>query len=169
MGKALLEAAIEDIKARGAKGVIAWGISLPFWMRAAWYKKQGFKVADRRKGMVLVYKKFTEDAKSPKWIRYKNGKGLVTTRDKVTITTFKNGWCPVANMTYERIKRIAEEHGDKVEFKTIDTFCNPAWLSKGISDAIYINKKMLRFGPPPSYKKIKKKVDREVRKLKSTV
>lgn len=39
MGEALLAAAEEDARARGAKGMAAWGLSLPFWMKAAWFKK----------------------------------------------------------------------------------------------------------------------------------
>ena len=36
MGKALLQAAEEDARQLGAKGMVAWGLSLPFWMRASW-------------------------------------------------------------------------------------------------------------------------------------
>ena len=39
-GIALLAAAEEDVKSRGADGLVAWGIALPFWMKASWYKKQ---------------------------------------------------------------------------------------------------------------------------------
>jgi GNAT superfamily N-acetyltransferase len=41
MGKALLRAAEEDACALGALGLAAWGISLPFWMKASWFKKHG--------------------------------------------------------------------------------------------------------------------------------
>jgi N-acetylglutamate synthase-like GNAT family acetyltransferase len=48
MGKALLKAAEEDIKNRGARGIAAWGVSLPFWMKASWFKKQGYKKVDKK-------------------------------------------------------------------------------------------------------------------------
>ena len=32
MGKALLQAAEEDVRDKGAKGIAAWGITLPFWI-----------------------------------------------------------------------------------------------------------------------------------------
>ena len=35
MGKALLQAAEDDAKTLGAKGIAAWGIPLPFWMKAS--------------------------------------------------------------------------------------------------------------------------------------
>ena len=47
----------------------AWGIWLPFWMKAAWFKKQGYKKADRDFISVLVWKSFTEDAVAPHRIR----------------------------------------------------------------------------------------------------
>lgn len=42
MGKALLKAAKEDAGARGAKGMVAWGLSIPAFMRASWFRKQGY-------------------------------------------------------------------------------------------------------------------------------
>jgi len=35
MGKTLLQAAENDVKAMGAKGIVAWGLILPFWMKAS--------------------------------------------------------------------------------------------------------------------------------------
>jgi len=47
MGTALLEAAEADVRALGAKGMAAWGLALPFWMRASWFKKHGYRKVDR--------------------------------------------------------------------------------------------------------------------------
>ena len=46
MGRALLEAAEEDARALGAQGMAAWGLWLPFWMRAS-CSKHGYRSADR--------------------------------------------------------------------------------------------------------------------------
>jgi len=62
MGKALLKAAESDAKEKGAKGMVAWGISLPFWMRASWFKKQGYTKVDKQGIQVLLWKPFTNDA-----------------------------------------------------------------------------------------------------------
>ncbi|MDY6933602.1 MAG: GNAT family N-acetyltransferase [Spirochaetota bacterium] len=43
MGKSLLEAAESDVKAKGAKGIAAWGISLPFWMKSSGIKSRDMK------------------------------------------------------------------------------------------------------------------------------
>jgi GNAT superfamily N-acetyltransferase len=48
LGSALLAAAEDDARALGAKGMAAWGIVLPFWMRAAWFRKHGYRRADPR-------------------------------------------------------------------------------------------------------------------------
>lgn len=47
MGKALLEAAEKDAKALGAKGMVAFGVSMPFWIPAAWFKKRGYTPVDK--------------------------------------------------------------------------------------------------------------------------
>ncbi|MHB8124257.1 MAG: GNAT family N-acetyltransferase [Desulfitobacteriaceae bacterium] len=45
LGKALLAAAEDDVKALGAKGIVVWGLILPFFMKASWFKKQGYKAS----------------------------------------------------------------------------------------------------------------------------
>jgi N-acetylglutamate synthase-like GNAT family acetyltransferase len=59
MGKALLKAAEDDAKSLGAKGIAAWGISLPFWMKASWFKNHGYKKADKDSMALLVWKPFS--------------------------------------------------------------------------------------------------------------
>ena len=162
MGKALLKAAESDAKEKGAKGMVAWGISLPFWMRASWFKKQGYTKVDKQGIQVLLWKPFTNDAIPPKWIKKKKPE---TTPGKVTVTSFVNGWCQAQNIVYERAKRAAAEFGDKVVFQEIDTFERPTLLEWGIADALFIDNKEVRTGPPPSYKKIRKLIARKVSKL----
>ncbi len=165
MGQALLQAAENDAKNRGAKGIAAWGIPLPFWMRASWFKKQGYIKADKEGllGQVLLWKPFTHDALPPKWIKQKKKPG--TAPGKVAVTAFLNGWCPAQNLVFERAKRASSEFGDKVVFRKIDTFDRENFLEWGITDALFIDNKQVRTGPPPSYEKIKKMIAKRVRKL----
>lgn len=65
MGKALLAAAEADAKELGAKGMAAWGLWLPLWMKASWYKKQGYTKADRSGMSVLVWKQFVDGVQNP--------------------------------------------------------------------------------------------------------
>lgn len=163
IGKALLQAAEDDAKAKGAKGIAAWGISLPWWMKASWFKKQGYTKVDKNGIAVLLWKPFTDDALPPKWIREKKKPEKI--KDKVTVTSFINGWCPAQNLVFERAKRVVSEFGDKVEFQEINTFDRDVFLEWGIADALFIDGKQVRTGPPPPYKKIRKKIARRVKKL----
>ena len=164
MGKTLLKAAEDDVRAKDAKGLAAWGVALPIWMKASWYKKQGYKKADNMKGMVLLWKPFSDDAHPPRWIRPK--KKPIKEDGKVIVTAFKNGWCPASNMVFERAKRAASEFGDKVVFREVDTFDRNTFLEWGILDSIFVDDKEITHGPPLSYGKIKKKIVKKVKKLK---
>ncbi len=165
MGKALLQAAENDVQAMGAKGIVAWGIPLPFWMKASWFKKHGYTKVDKQGflGQVLLWKPFTSEAIPPKWIKQK--KKPETMPGKVTVTAFRNGWCPAQNLVFERAKRAAAEFGDKAVFREIDTFDRDVLLEWGIADALFIDDKSVRTGPPPPYEKIKKLIAKRVKKL----
>lgn len=163
MGKALVQAAEADVKAKGAKGIAAWGLLLPFWMRASWFKKQGYVKTDRQGIQVLLWKPFTDDAIPPKLIKQKKKPEIQP--GKVTVTSFINGWCPSQNLVFERAKRAALEFQDKVEFRKIDTSDRDVFLEWGISDALFIDNKNIRTGPPPPYKKIRKLIAKKIKKL----
>jgi len=163
MGKALLQAAEEDAKKRGAKGMAAWGMAIPVFMRASWFKKRGYKPADKMGMQVLLWKPFSEDARPPRWIKPR--KTPETTPGKVTVTALLNGWCPAMNMAFERARRAASELGDRVVFRTVDAFNREVILEWGTSDALFIDQKQVRTGPPPSYEKIRKRMAKRVKKL----
>jgi GNAT superfamily N-acetyltransferase len=165
MGKALIRAAEEDVRSRGAKGLVAWGVKFPFFMRASWFKKQGYKPVDKDGISVLLWKPFSDEAVPPSWIKMKK-KPDTGPPGKVAVTAFKNGWCPAMNMVFERAKRASTEFGDKVEFKPVDTFNRETFLEWGIMDALFVDGKSVRTGPPPSYNKIKKAIGRRVKRLR---
>ena len=165
MGKALLAAAEADARALGAKGMAAWGLWMPFWMRASWFKKHGYKKADRQSIAVLMWKRFTEDAKAPKWYP-KKPIPVEPIAGKVTVTAFVNGWCMAQNLVYERARRAAAELGDAVVFQEIDTSSREAIAKWGVADGVFVNGKNLQKGPPPSYEKIRKTIARQVARSK---
>jgi N-acetylglutamate synthase-like GNAT family acetyltransferase len=162
-GKALLQAAEEDAKVLGAKGMVAWGISLlPVFMRASWFRKHGYKKVDSNHLTALLWKPFSSDAIAPQWIKPKKKPAVAPGR--VTVTCFYNGWCPAMNLTLERAKRAVDEYGDKVIFNEINTVDRNTFLEWGISDALFVNTKEIRTGPPPSFEKIQKKIAKQVNK-----
>lgn len=164
MGKALLLAAEEDVRARGADGLAAWGISLPFWMRASWYKKHGYKKVDSQGMAVLLWKPFSDAAKPPRWIHPKKKPERET--GKVIVSAFINGWCPAQSVTIERARRAAAEFGNEVEFREINTFDRDVFLEWGIQDGLYLDEKNILRGPPLKFDKIKKKISRRLKKIK---
>jgi len=165
MGKALLAAAEEDVRRLGGKGFVVWGLSLPFFMRAAWFRKQGYRRVDRDGLQELLWKPFSADAIPPRWIKQK--KRPAAEPGKVIVTCFKNGWCPAQNLAYERAKRAAAELGDPVVFREIDTFDREVAAEWGISDALFVDTRQIRIGPPPSYEKIRKAIVKRCAALKS--
>lgn len=153
MGRALLRAAEEDARDRGALGMAAWGIALPFWMKASWFKKHGYRRADRQGMSVLLWKPFSDEAKPPRWFP-KVDKAPEAVQDMVNVTAFSSGWCLAQNLVFERARRAAAEIGDGVIFQEIDTSERKAVAEWGRSDTVLVDGKALQKGPPPSYDKI---------------
>jgi GNAT superfamily N-acetyltransferase len=163
LGTALLEAAEQDARELGARGMAAWGMAIPVFMRASWFKKHGYKKADSLGMQILLWKSFAEGAVPPRWIRQKKTPESVPGR--VTVTALVNGWCPAMNTAFERAKRAAAEFGDKVDFRPVDTFDRVVFREWGEPDAIFVDGKAIRMGPPPSYDKIKKAIAKRAKKL----
>ncbi|MCX6258971.1 MAG: GNAT family N-acetyltransferase [Bacteroidia bacterium] len=162
MGKALLEAAETDAITAGKKGLVTWGLILPVFMRASWFKRHGYRVTDKDGIRRLLWKPFTYDARPPTWIKRK--KKPLPDHGKLTITSFINGWCPAMNMVHERAIRAADLYKNEVIIEIFDTSDRKLLKDWGISDAVFINGRELRNGPPLSYKKISKKLARQVAK-----
>ena len=164
MGSALLESAEAVARARGARGMAAWGLWLPFWMRASWFKKHGYRKADRQGLAVLLWKPFSPDAQPPRWFRAR--KRLPDpVPGKVDVTVFTHGWCMAMNLAVERVRRAALEFGDRVAYREIDTSERSAVSEWGRSDEIFVDGRPVRNGPPPSFEKIRALVAKRVRAL----
>jgi GNAT superfamily N-acetyltransferase len=164
MGKALLQAAEEDVKLLGANGLVTWGLILPMFMKASWFKKQGYQVIDKSGMMRLMWKPFKSEAIAPKF--YKVKKKPENKTDKLNITFFINGWCTAQNMVFERARRAMaglEQWIDFTEYNTMDSLIRHEW---GIIDALYIGDKEINTGPPPSYKKIRRLIERKIKRYR---
>jgi hypothetical protein len=163
MGRALLKAAEADVKNLGAAGIAAWGIILPFFMRASWFRKQGYHVADRDGMIRLLWKPLREEAVKPSLIKRRKTPGPVP--GKVHLSLFLNGWCPAQNMVYERTKKAMEGYEDQVEVSEYNTQDKSAQREWGITDGFFIDRKEIRSGPPASYASIRKMLEKRVRRL----
>jgi GNAT superfamily N-acetyltransferase len=166
VGSALLQAAEDDARAQGAKGMIAWGLIYPHWMPAAWYEKRGYVEADRLPYDVLVWKPFTEDAQPPRWLRPRKTPAPIP--GQVTVTAVVTHWCPDLVKKHEA-ERAAAELGERVVFQEIDT-SDPAVLREwGIESALFIDDECINAGmtdyPPPTYEGIKAKIQHYLERL----
>lgn len=163
IGKALLRAAEEDARGLGAKGLVVWGLLLPFFMRASWFKKQGYRKVDRTGMAALLWKTFSDNASPPRWIRVKKKPELVP--GKVVVTALANGWCSGINGMIERARKVSSEFGDKVVYREIDTSTRAAVREWGLSDGLFVDRKGIYKGPPLTSEQIKKAIEKKVRKL----
>lgn len=165
VGKALLEAAEADVRQRGGKGLAVWGMRLPFWMKASWFRRQGYRPVDRLGLAVLLWKPFAAAAAVPRWERPRKMPELVP--GKVVLDAFSTGWCPVANTNLEHARRAAGVLGARVvyrEYNTRDPAVREEW---GMTDTVLLDGKPLVKGPPLPYEKIEKKIARRVKRLKA--
>jgi GNAT superfamily N-acetyltransferase len=164
MGRALLAAAEEDARARGAKGMAAWGLWLPFWMKASWYKKHGYRAVDRDGLASLVWKPFASDAQPPRFFR-RTAKPVEQTPGRVNVTCFVNGWCTAGLVTTERAHRVAAEFGERVVFREIDTSEHATVAEWGLSDALFVDGKRVMTGPPISPDRLRKIVRKRLARV----
>jgi len=161
MGKALLKAAEDDCQKIGAGGLVTWGLIIPVFMRASWFKRQGYKVADKSGIMRLMWKQFDEAACPPEFIKKK--KLPVKGTDRVNVSVIRSGWCPGQNIAFERARRAAAEFPGKVDWYEYDTNNNQTFDEWGILDGLFIDGKEVTIGPPASYRKIRRKIERKVK------
>lgn len=162
MGKALLKAAEEDVTQTGANGLVTWGLIIPVFMQASWFKKHGYKVVDKSGIMRLMWKPFNDNAVPPQFRKpvKKPEKG----KDKVNLTLLRNGWCQSMNITCERAKRAALDFPGKIDVQEFDTTNGNILNEWGINDAVYIDGKEVMTGPPISFEKIRRKIEKRVKK-----
>jgi hypothetical protein len=78
---------------------------------------------------------------------------------------FRNGWCPNYNIACERAVRASKEFPGKVNLQEFVTTDKEVFREWGISDALYIDGKEMWAGPAPSFDKIRKKIEKRVKKI----
>lgn len=161
IGSMMLESAEDDCKALNLKGLLAWGVSMPFWMRASYYKKHGYKKIDKDGSTVLLVKSFIKEDSIPQLVRMK--KKPPKGEEKVNVMIFLNGWCPAQNIVVERTLRAIENFSDYVEVEILDTTDRSVLDTWGIYTGVFVNGKTVQKGPPPSYAKISRLIEKEVK------
>ncbi|MFT3916512.1 MAG: GNAT family N-acetyltransferase [Anaeromyxobacteraceae bacterium] len=164
LGTALLEAAEADARSRGVAGLAAWGLAVPFWMRAAWFRRHGFRNAGRRGLARLVWKPFSPAATPPRWPEA-TGRRPEPVPGKVVVTGCLSGWCPAQNLAFERARRAAAAFGDRVEVRHVDTLDRANLLAWGEGEALWVDDRQVATGPPPTEARLARLIGRRVRRL----
>jgi len=165
MGTALLNAAEEDCRQLGTNGLVTWGLVIPVFMRASFFRRKGYTVVDKNGFMRLLWKPFNENAIPP---RFMNPKKLPKKgSEKVNITMFRNGWCPAVNVAFERAIRASLEFQGEINIQEYDSKNREIVNEWGIHEGLYIDGKEVRTGPPASYTKIRKKIAGRVKMHKN--
>lgn len=164
IGKAMLMSAEEDIRGRGGKIILAWGLKLPFWMKSKWFKKNGYKTSDTIGMQELVQKDLVESEYGAVWRRPKKTPSPVDEAGLLQVTTFMSGACTVTAIAYERLKKVII--GLPVVDILIDSSLPENLDEWGLSDIMFIGTKKVPVGPPPSAKKLRRILFGELRKIK---
>jgi GNAT superfamily N-acetyltransferase len=137
MGTALLRAAEDDMRARGARGAAAWGLTSPVWMNVPWFQHHGYTMVDRQGEMGLAFKAFDPDVDDPRWLRERKRPGPIP--GKVRVSSFVIGWCTSGNLIHAWAERTARELGDVVVFESFDT-SDPSVVEEwGMTTGIYVD------------------------------
>lgn len=164
IGKALLLSAEDDIRDRGGKIVLAWGLKLPFWMKSKWFKKNGYRHSDQTGMQELVQKNLVDSEYRAAWRREKKSPAPVDENGLLQVTTFMSGACTVTAIAYERLKKVIA--GLPVNSRLIDSSLPENLEEWGLSDQLFIGSKKVPIGPPPSQEKLRRILNRELRKMK---
>ncbi len=160
MGKALLKAVEEDVKALGKKDLTAWGLSEEIWMNAPWFQKHGYEKVDQEGWFVLLWKAFADNAVPPKWLRGEFKQEPVS--GKVKVTSFFSGQCCSENALHDRAKKAASEFTDNVVFEEVDMSKVENRRKYGFKWRLIINGENLFTGIPPSYEKIRATIEEKL-------
>ncbi|GAB4313276.1 MAG: hypothetical protein Kow00127_04190 [Bacteroidales bacterium] len=165
-GKALLTAAIDDVRQLGSKGIVAWGTTLPAWMKASWYRRQGFEKVDSTGllGDQLLWIPFAKDAVKPKWNKVKQPPS--SSNGKVVVTCGTNGWCTAMNHSCHITEQVAGAFGDAVELEHVDLSEPQTMKEWGRPGVFYVGKKKITSGPPASARKIADMIKKELKQKK---
>jgi len=133
-GKALMQAAEEEVKKAGKKGIVVLCYDHDFWfMPASFFEKLGYEEIQRDKETIIVWKNFG-DAQPPKLHKSKFVPQKLP--DKVALDVVWNPMCMTSIVEINNIREVCEEDKDKVvlrEFNAGDVgFLKKYEISRGI-------------------------------------
>jgi len=155
-GRALMEAAEEEAKRQGKKGIVTYGYRGDFWfMPASFFERHGFEQVDSRKldspgesdileEIVLLWKVFDEVVEPPSFPKSRYEYEPVP--GKVVVDLFWDISCQTTGIEGERVKAVADEFGDEVILNEFPTHKHDVYMRYQKHRGIFINGKEIGWG-----------------------
>jgi hypothetical protein len=136
-GRFILDCIEQDARASGVKGVAAWGMDFPYWNPVSFYEHMGYVRCDVDDPVVLVWKRFADDAAPPRLMR--TLRTPAPGAGKVNVTVFHNGWCAGGCEQCVTTRKAVAGLEDAVEYHEVDASDRATMLSWGIDECVYID------------------------------
>jgi GNAT superfamily N-acetyltransferase len=145
-GRALIEAAEEEARKQGLKGLATFGYYWEdFWfMPAPFFEHFGFEEVERKGSIGLKWKPFAPDAVAPRMLE--PSYEFEPVPGKVVIDLFWHTFCLTCDEEAARVKEVAAEFGDSVVLREYCGDDRDILLKHQIPRAIYVNGNEIGWG-----------------------
>jgi len=152
-GKALLDAAEEEARRQGRKGIATIGYYHDFWfMPAGFFEANGFlKCGGGKRGYFdsksragVLWRAFDKRAEAP--VLLKPNYQFQPIPGKVVIDLFWNQFCQTSNIEAQRVREVAAEFGDSVALNEHSADDRPLLLRHQIARGIFVNGREIYWG-----------------------
>lgn len=156
VGRALIDAAEEEVRGQKRKGLVTIAYYSDFWfMPAPFFQRCGFSLVKIQKVTsegekeylnkeAILWKVFDPSAETPEFLEPNYQFNPIP--GKVVVDLFWNTFCQTSNIEAERVRQVVAEFGDSVVFHE---YCvdDPTILSRyQIPRGIFINSKEIGWG-----------------------
>jgi len=153
VGKALLDAAEQEARHQGRKGIVTIGYYHDFWfMPASFFEANGFLKCrgakrgyfDSKSRAAVLWRAFDEHTEAPVLLKSKYEFKPIT--GKAVIDLFWNAFCQTSNIEAQRVREVAAEFGDSVVLNEYSADDRAVLLRHQISRGIFINGREIYWG-----------------------
>lgn len=168
IGKALMQAAEEDARAQGKKGICVIGY---YWeemwfMPAEFFEHLGYEVVQKKDNAALLFKRFDESVEIPRFLesQYK----FKPVPGKVVVDLFHTHSCLTTYTEAERVRKVCAEFGDKVVLNQYNAD-DPEILKKyQVYRAIYVNGSEIGWGYEAPWEGIREAISKALESTPET-
>ncbi len=144
-GRALVEAAEEEARRQGRKGILTTGWHHDFWfMPAAFFERIGYSQVHRRDNEAILWKRFDPLAQPPQFLECSYQ--FVPMPGKVVIDLFHNTFCETSDIEAQRVREVAADFGDRVVLHEFPAEDREVLLRYQLPRGIFVNGKEIGWG-----------------------